>query len=181
MSNEQGLSGENHATGCEIAGRLSPWEPGVFSLVVFGLLIMALIALLLFIASWLGEKKPNPEKLRPYESGVIPTGSARLRYPVPFTWSPFFFCFLMSRGPISFAWAIAWEKLGWAGWLQISFFIVVLILGLAYIWKKGGLEWGPTRAKKAKRATAQQCGSRHKLGPQIQFLAHVFRAVLLFC
>ena len=63
------------------SGSLSPWEPGVFSLVVFGLLIMALIALLLFIASWLGEKKTNSEKLRPYESGVIPTGSARLRYP----------------------------------------------------------------------------------------------------
>ena len=73
------------------SGSLSPWEPGVFSLVVFGLLIMALIALLLFIASWLGEKKPNPEKLRPYESGVIPTGSARLRYPVPFYLVAIFF------------------------------------------------------------------------------------------
>ena len=63
---------------------LSPWEPGVFSLVIFGLMVMLLIGLLLFIASWLGEKKPDTEKLRPYESGVIPTGSARLRYPVPF-------------------------------------------------------------------------------------------------
>ena len=38
-------------------GSLSPWEPGVFSLVVFGLLITVLIGLLLFVASWLGEKK----------------------------------------------------------------------------------------------------------------------------
>lgn len=126
---------------------LSPWEPGVFSLVVFGLMIMVVIGLLLFIASWLGEKKPNTEKLRPYESGVIPTGSARLRYPVPFYLVAIFFLLFDVEAAYIFSWAIAWEKLGWTGWLQISFFIVVLILGLAYVWKKGGLEWGPTRIK----------------------------------
>ena len=128
-------------------GALSPWEPGVFSLVVFGLMITALIALLLFIASWLGEKTSNSEKLRPYESGVIPTGSARLRYPVPFYLVAIFFLLFDVEGAYIFAWAIACEKLGWSGWLQITFFIGVLILGLAYIWRKGGLEWGATRIK----------------------------------
>ena len=130
------------------SGSLSPWEPGVFSLVVFGLMIMALIALLLFVASYLGQRTTNSEKFRPYESGVIPTGSARLRYPVPFYLVAIFFLLFDVEGAYIFSWAIAWEELGWAGWLQISFFITVLILGLAYIWNKGGLEWGPTRAKK---------------------------------
>lgn len=130
------------------SGSLSPWEPGVFSLVVFGLMIMALIALLLFVASYLGERTTNSEKFRPYESGVIPTGSARLRYPVPFYLVAIFFLLFDVEGAYIFSWAIAWEELGWAGWLQISFFITVLILGLAYIWNKGGLEWGPKRAKK---------------------------------
>ena len=89
------------------SGSLSPWEPGIFSLVVFGLLIMALVGLLLFVASWLGEKKPNPEKLRPYESGVIPTGSARLRYPVPFYLVAIFFLLFDVEGAYIFAWAIA--------------------------------------------------------------------------
>ena len=129
------------------SGSLSPWEPGIFSLVVFGLMIMALIALLLFIASWLGEKTSNTEKSRPYESGVIPTGSARLWYPVPFYLVAIFFLIFDVEGAYIFSWAVAWEKLGWSGWLQISFFIVVLILGLVYIWKKGGLEWGPTGKK----------------------------------
>jgi NADH-quinone oxidoreductase subunit A len=128
-------------------GALSPWEPGVFSLVVFGLMITALIVLLLFIASWLGEKTSNSEKLRPYESGIIPTGSARLRYPVPFYLVAIFFLLFDVEGAYIFAWAIAWEKLSWSGWLQITFFIGVLILGLAYIWRKGGLEWGATRIK----------------------------------
>jgi len=126
---------------------LSPWEPGVFSLVIFGLMVMLLIGLLLFIASWLGEKKPDTEKLRAYESGVIPTGSARLRYPVPFYLVAIFFLLFDVEAAYIFSWAIAWEPLGWTGWLQITFFIAVLILGLVYVWKKGGLEWGPTRIK----------------------------------
>jgi NADH-quinone oxidoreductase subunit A len=128
-------------------GALSPWEPGIFSLVIFALMVTAVIGLLLFIASWLGEKKPNTEKLRPYESGVIPTGSARLRYPVPFYLVAIFFLLFDVEAAYIFSWAIAWEKLGWAGWLRISFFIAVLILGLVYVWRKGGLEWGPTRIK----------------------------------
>ena len=128
-------------------GILSPWEPGIFSLVIFGILILALIALLLLIASWLGEKKPSVEKLRAYESGVIPTGNARLRYPVPFYLVAIFFLLFDVEGAYIFSWAIAWEKLGWSGWLQISFFIAVLILGLVYVWVKGGLEWGPTGNK----------------------------------
>ena len=128
-------------------GVLSPWEPGIFSLVIFGLLVVALITLLLIVASRIGEKKPGTEKARAYESGIIPTGSARLRYPVPFYLVAIFFLLFDVEGAYIFSWAIAWEKLGWAGWLQISFFITVLILGLVYVWVKGGLEWGPTGKK----------------------------------
>ena len=128
-------------------GILSPWEPGVFSLVVFSFMILALIAFLLLISWWLGEKKPNPEKLRAYESGIIPTGTARLRYPVPFYLVAIFFLIFDVEGAYIFSWAVACKELGWSGWLQISFFIIMLILGLVYIWKKGGLEWGPTSKK----------------------------------
>jgi NADH-quinone oxidoreductase subunit A len=43
---------------------------------------------------------------------------------------------------------VAARPLGWIGWIEITFFILVLIAGLAYIWAKGGLEWGPSRNKK---------------------------------
>jgi NADH-quinone oxidoreductase subunit A len=49
-----------------------------------------------------------------------------------------------------FSWAVAFDELGWMGWLQIFFFIFVLLIGLFYIWKKGGLEWGPTASKSLK-------------------------------
>jgi len=125
------------------AAPLSPWEPGIFAMFVYGAAVFVIIAVLLFISSWLGEKKPTPEKLRAYESGIIPTGTARLRYPVSFYLVAIFFLIFDVEGAYIFSWAVACRELGWAGWFQISFFIFVLIMGLVYIWRKGGLEWGP--------------------------------------
>lgn len=126
---------------------LSPWEPGILALGVFTLMAVFLVMALLFIASWLGEKKPNPEKLRPYECGIIPTGTARFRYPIAFYLIAAFFLIFDVEAAYIFSWAIAFDRLGWSGWLQISFFIVILLISLFYIWKKGGLEWGPTVRK----------------------------------
>jgi NADH-quinone oxidoreductase subunit A len=123
---------------------LSPWEPGIFSLAIYGLLVVILVAVLLVLSGWLGEKKTNPEKLRPYECGIIPTGTARFRYSVAFYLIATFFLIFDVEAAYIFLWAIAFDRLGWAGWFQISFFIIILLISLFYIWKKGGLEWGPT-------------------------------------
>lgn len=125
------------------AGALSPWEPGIFALTVYGVLVLALIAAMLFLASWVGERKPGREKSRAYECGVIPTGTARLRYPVPFYLVAIFFLIFDVEGAYIFSWAVACEELGWTGWMQMSFFIIVLLIGLLYIWRKGGLDWRP--------------------------------------
>ena len=124
-------------------GLFSPWTPGVFSLSLYTVIVLALIGLLLFLAAWLGERRRHPEKGRPYESGIIPTGSARLRYPVPFYLIAIFFLIFDVESAYIFSWAVAAEDLGWQGWLQMAFFITVLLLGLLYIWKKGALDWGP--------------------------------------
>jgi len=125
----------------------TPWEPGFLSLIIYALLVFILVAVLLFLSSWLGEKKKEPEKLTPFESGIRPTGAARFRYPVPFYLVAVFFLIFDVEAVYILSWAIAVEPLGWSGWLQISFFIVILLISLFYIWKKGGLEWGPTPAK----------------------------------
>ncbi len=127
---------------------LSPWEPGILSLIVYSILVLVLVAILLFLSGWLGEKKIGPEKLRPFESGIIPTGSSRFLYPVPFYLIAAFFLIFDVEAAYIFSWAIAFDRLGWTGWLQISFFIAVLLISLFYLWKKGGLEWGPRSQKK---------------------------------
>jgi NADH-quinone oxidoreductase subunit A len=130
-----------------ITGALSPWEPGFLSLAIYIFLVLVLVGIFLLLASWLGEKKTSPEKLRPYESGIIPTGSARFRYPVPFYLVATFFLIFDVEAVYIFSWAIAFDQLGWNGWLQISFFILILLISLFYIWRKGGLEWGPRTQK----------------------------------
>jgi NADH-quinone oxidoreductase subunit A len=131
---------------------LSPWAPGLFSFVLFVAIVLALLALLLFLTSWLGERRPDPEKARPYECGVIPTGGARFRYPVPFYLVAVFFLIFDVEAAFIFSWAVAMEDLSWRGWLQISFFIIVLLLSLFYIWKKGGLDWSPAAAPRRERS-----------------------------
>jgi NADH-quinone oxidoreductase subunit A len=126
----------------------SPWEPGLLSLWVYALLVLGLVSILCFLASWLGGKKTGPEKSRPFESGVIPTGNARFQYPVPFYLIATFFLIFDVEAVFIFSWAVAFHRLGWSGWLQISFFIIMLLISLLYIWKKGGLEWGPTARRR---------------------------------
>ncbi len=127
---------------------LTPFQPGIFALVIFSLAVIVLIGIMLFLSFRLGSKRPNPEKLSPYESGIVPTGPARLHHPVPFYLVAIFFLLFDVEGIFIFAYAVSAKELGWIGWFQINFFIMVLLLGLAYIWRKGGLEWGPTRSEK---------------------------------
>jgi NADH-quinone oxidoreductase subunit A len=122
-------------------GAFSPWAPGMLSLVLYSGAVLAAIGVLLFLTAWLGDKKPRPEKQRPYECGVIPTGSARFRYPVPFYLVAIFFLIFDVEAAYIFAWAVAFDELGWTGYLGIFFFIAVLLFSLFYVWRKGALDW----------------------------------------
>ena len=123
-------------------------------LVLYGGVTLLLIGGLLLAAWWLGAKTTNRNKELPYESGVIPTGSARLAYPVPFYLIAIFFIVFDVEAAFIFAWAVAWVELGIPGLVHISFFIVILLLGLVWLWRKGGLDWGPTGRPRDKQATS---------------------------
>ncbi len=124
------------------AATLSPWEPGLLAMLTYGAMVVALMAILLFCCSHLGEKKSGREKERPYESGIIPTGPARLHTPAAFYLVAVFFLIFDVEAAFVFSWAVSFYSLGWAGWTQMTFFIVLLLFGLCYVWKKGGLAWG---------------------------------------
>jgi NADH-quinone oxidoreductase subunit A len=134
-------AGRHCMTAHDIISGFSPWEPGIFSLALYTVMVLALVGVLLFLCGCLGERKPTLEKNRPYECGIIPTGNARFLYPVPFFRVAVFFLIFDLEAVFLFAWAVAFDELGWNGWLRITFFIIVLLLSLFYIWKKGGLDW----------------------------------------
>ena len=113
-------------------------------LAVYTAMAVALVGTLLLAAWWIGEKRSNAVKESAYESGIIPTGSARLSYPVPFYLVAIFFIVFDVEAVFIFVWAVAWDILGIIGLFHISVFILVLLLGLCWLWKKGGLDWGPS-------------------------------------
>lgn len=119
----------------------SPWEPGGLALTVFFAIVLALLAVILFLSGFLVRRRPTPDKQRPYECGILPTGDARFRYPVPFFLMAVFFLIFDVETAYIVAWAVAWPELGIAGYLRMAAFIVILGIGLAYAWRKGGLDW----------------------------------------
>ncbi|KHK03331.1 NADH-quinone oxidoreductase subunit A [Desulfovibrio sp. TomC] len=119
----------------------SPWEPGALPLVVFGGIVLVVLAVILFLSGFLVRRRATPVKQQPYECGIRPTGSARFRYPVPFFLMAVLFLLFDVEAAYIIAYAVAWPELGAAGYGRMAVFVIVLGLGLAYAWRKGGLDW----------------------------------------
>ncbi|HTP58979.1 MAG TPA: NADH-quinone oxidoreductase subunit A, partial [Spirochaetia bacterium] len=83
----------------------------------------------------------------PYESGVPPTGSARLRFSADFYLVSMFFVIFDISAVFLFAWAVAVRDLGWAGYAAILVFMVETVAGLAYLWRMGAFAWGARRLR----------------------------------
>jgi len=131
------------ATDTAIASQLPPDAASLATLGLYSLIAVTLIAVLLLLARLLGRRTSSLLKEQPYESGVQPTGSARLGEPAPFYLVAIFFIVFDVEMIFLASWSVAFEALGWAGFVQIAFFIVILFLGLVWLWKVGGLDWGP--------------------------------------
>jgi NADH-quinone oxidoreductase subunit A len=119
-----------------------------YYIAIYTVVAVALIGVLLLAAWWLGAKRISQIKQMPYESGVAPSGSARLAWPVPFYLVAIFFIVFDVEAAFIFTWAVVREPLGMAGLIRVTLFIVILFAGLAWLWLNGGLDWGPSRKKR---------------------------------
>jgi NADH-quinone oxidoreductase subunit A len=115
-----------------------------YQILIYTVITVLLICVLLLAAWWLGAKRDSLSKSLPYESGIIPSGSARLAWPVPFYLVAIFFIVFDVEAAFIFTWAVAWDLLGLMGVIQMTVFIGILAAGLIWLWLKGGLDWGPS-------------------------------------
>ena len=95
----------------------------------------------LLLSSVLGPRRPSLDKLSPYECGIDPVGSARDRFSVKFYLVAMLFIVFDIEIVFLYPWAVILNSLGLFGLVEMIFFLGILLIGLLYVWKKGGLEW----------------------------------------
>lgn len=96
---------------------------------------------MMILTTKLGVNRPTPGKMVPYESGILPQTSAEQRFPVRFYLVAVSFLLFDVEALFLFPWAVQFRELGWYGFGAMTIFLAILVLGLAYEWRKGGLEW----------------------------------------
>lgn len=121
----------------------------IWPVVVYGALVVLLVGAMVVASYVLGQRHRAAGKNIPYESGMEPTGSARVRHGARYYLVGLFFILFDIEAAFLFAWAVAFYELGWLGYFAALLFIMTLIVGLVYIWRLGGLDWypGPTPAE----------------------------------
>ncbi|MGA3019581.1 MAG: NADH-quinone oxidoreductase subunit A [Bryobacteraceae bacterium] len=112
-----------------------------FPVLVQALLAMALAAGLLTASYLLGKRVRNKVKDMPYESGIVPIGDARQRFSVKFYLVAMLFILFDIEAIFLYPWAVVFRDLGMAGFVEMLIFVVLILSGFFYIWKKGALDW----------------------------------------
>jgi NADH-quinone oxidoreductase subunit A len=109
------------------------------------LILVALAALFaggsILLSALLGPRRPTPEKLSPYECGIEPVGTARERFSVKFYLVAMLFIIFDMEIVFLYPWAVVYKQLRFFGLAAMGTFLLILLVGYVYVWKKGGLEW----------------------------------------
>ena len=110
-------------------------------LAVVILTAIALVAVALGIANAISPRSFNPQKGEAYECGIPTRGKSWMQFKVGYYLFAILFLMFDVETVFLFPWAVVVQDLGVYGLVSIIFFLVILVLGLAYAWRKGALEW----------------------------------------
>ena len=105
------------------------------------ILVAGFAAFTILLSSFLGPKRKTQTKLNPYECGLDPVGTARSRFSIKFYVIAMIFIIFDIEALFLYPWAVIYRELGLFGLVEMGIFILILLLGFVYIWKKGALEW----------------------------------------
>lgn len=114
---------------------------------VYGVFVVLLLTLIVSLSFFLGQRHKDRATGQPYESGILATGSARLRFSAQFYLVAMIFVIFDIEVVFIVLWALAFKELGWPGYLSICVFIGLLVAVLIYEWSIGALDFGPNGKK----------------------------------
>ena len=110
-------------------------------ILVFVCVGLAVGGVMIAMGFMLGTRRPNSEKLSPYECGFEAFEDSRMKFDVRFYLVAILFIIFDLEIAFLFPWAVSLDKLGLFGLVAMAIFLGVLIIGFVYEWKKGALEW----------------------------------------
>ena len=112
-------------------------------ILIFAVVAVVLSAIAVVVPALLGPKRPTDAKMAPYESGKLPIGPARGRFPIQYYLFAVLFILFDIEVIFLFPWATVFRDASpqLVALLEAGVFVSILLLGLVYVWKKGGLEW----------------------------------------
>lgn len=110
----------------------------VLVFIAVGLVVGAAMVTLGFI---LGTRRPDSEKLSPYECGFEAFEDARMKFDVRYYLVAILFIIFDLEIAFLFPWAIVLDQIGMVGLIAMTLFLGILVVGFIYEWKKGALEW----------------------------------------
>jgi NADH-quinone oxidoreductase subunit A len=119
----------------------------LWPLAVYFAAVVVLVAGMIGLSYVLGEHHKDRATGEPYESGIVSTGSARVRLSAKFFLVAMFFVVFDLEAVFIFAWAVAARELGWAGYAEMVVFVAILLVALIYLAREGALDWGSNRRK----------------------------------
>lgn len=108
----------------------------------------------LYLSKMLAPSNPTPEKLAPYECGIVPLQDPGERFPVRFYLVAMLFVIFDVEIVFLFLWAVRMDHFGWAGIATVVAFMLMLIETLAYVWKRGALDWNVQRRARYRAVVA---------------------------
>ena len=128
----------------------------VWPLLIYAMAVALLVTVMLGLSHFLGGRSYGRAKNEPFESGVLPLGFARFKLPAQFYLVAVFFVIFDLEAVFIFAWAVVAREAGWAGYIEMLIFVSILLVGLLYLWRLGGLDWNPGSSRAGQRQRLRQ-------------------------
>src|SRR5215469_6637523 len=116
--------------------------PELYFPIVVQVVIAAVLAAALIAISYIfGKRVRNKVKDMPYESGIVPTGDARQRFSVKFYLVGMLFILFDIEAIFLYPWVVVYRELKMFAFVEMLIFVILILSGFFYIWKKGALDW----------------------------------------